>query len=608
MYISAKTMKLIIGPILVTGAILLGLVFEIKPVVEAQSGSPRALKASGITSQSSQPLLFVKDFETGDLTGFYWNQNAPEVVAAPHPVRAGAFSMRCYLHRYESRHSYRTAVILAADPDMPPDARSNSYGFTMGEEYWIGFSTYIPNDFVVDVEGLTDILFQAQALPDSGEIYRQPVLAIAIDEDRWEVKTRWDTQKFRDPSEGTTAWSGSQKVYDEPLGADIGKWTDWVIHVKWSYQSDGFLQLWRDGVQVVDRTGPNCSNDERGPQLSLGVYKWPWRESFSFTSNTEWRLFYHDELRIGGAAASYEDVAPASGSPPATATPTPTGTPTATPTPMPTPTGTPTATPTPMPTPTATATPVPPGEARVTDGLQALYTFEEGSGTTVRDVSGVGTPLNLTIENGSVTSWLPGALSINSPVVISSEGAATKIIDACRAANEITLEAWIKPANTHQDGPARIVTLSPNVYSRNFMLGQGLWGDQPSDIYDTRLRTTEQSENGQPSLSSSPGSLTTRVTHVVYTRDTSETAKIYVNGVERASGTFGGDFSNWNEGYRLALANELTGDRAWLGEFHLIAIFNRALSQAEVSQNFNAGAGSVVMAPQIWLPLVLNRD
>jgi hypothetical protein len=76
---------------------------------------------------------------------------------------------------------------------------------------------------------------------------------------------------------------------------------------------------------------------------------------------------------------------------------------------------------------------------------------------------------------------------------------------------------------------------------------------------------------------------------VVYTRDTSGLAKIYIDGVEQVSGAVGGNFSNWDEGFRLALANEPTGDRPWLGEFHLAAIYDRALSQAEVSQNFEAG-------------------
>ena len=50
----------------------------------------------------------------------------------------------------------------------------------------------------------------------------------------------------------------------------------------------------------------------------------------------------------------------------------------------------------------------------------------------------------------------------------------------------------------------------------------------------------------------------------------------------------GGDFSNWNDSYLLALGNELTGDRPWLGEFQLVAIFDQALNQSEVEQTFTA--------------------
>jgi hypothetical protein len=228
----------------------------------------------------------------------------------------------------------------------------------------------------------------------------------------------------------------------------------------------------------------------------------------------------------------------------------------------------------------------------VTDGLQVLYTFEEGSGTTVHDVSGVGTSLDLLVSDGSAVSWSPGSLTIGSATLLASTEAATKVVDAAQTSDEITLEAWVRPANITQDGPARIVTLSQDPYNRNFTLGQGLWGTQPSALYDVRLRTTATSDNGQPSLSSPDGSLTTDLTHVVYTRDASGVARIYIDDVEQANGTVGGDFSNWDAGYRLALGNELTGGRPWLGEFHLVAIYNRALSPAEVTQNFEAGADS----------------
>lgn len=229
------------------------------------------------------------------------------------------------------------------------------------------------------------------------------------------------------------------------------------------------------------------------------------------------------------------------------------------------------------------------GTPRVTEGLQVLYTFEEGSGTTVTDVSGVDPPLHLSVGNRAAISWVEGGLAIHAATVVASSRAATKVIEAVQATDEITIETWIKAANTTQDGPARIVTLSKDLYKRNFTLGQGLWGSRPSALYDARLRTTATTPNGMPSLSTSDGTLMTEVAHVVYTRDARGRGRIYIDGVEWAKTTVGGDFSNWNAAYRLALGNELTSNRPWLGEFHLVAIFDRALSATEVDQNFAAG-------------------
>ena len=83
-------------------------------------------------------------------------------------------------------------------------------------------------------------------------------------------------------------------------------------------------------------------------------------------------------------------------------------------------------------------------------------------------------------------------------------------------------------------------------------------------------------------MSTLPGSFAADLVHVVYTRDASGEIRIYIDGVVVADGLVGGDFTNWDEGYRLVLANELAGDRAWLGEYHLVAIYNRALSQSEI--------------------------
>jgi hypothetical protein len=88
---------------------------------------------------------------------------------------------------------------------------------------------------------------------------------------------------------------------------------------------------------------------------------------------------------------------------------------------------------------------------------------------------------------------------IRSPVLICSQKPAVKIFNAVSKSGEITIEAWIKPANTTQAGPARIVTVSKDTGSRNFTLGQ------KAGAYEVRFRTTSTSPNGEPALSSGGG-------------------------------------------------------------------------------------------------------
>ena len=224
--------------------------------------------------------------------------------------------------------------------------------------------------------------------------------------------------------------------------------------------------------------------------------------------------------------------------------------------------------------------------------MQVLYTFEEGSGAAVNDVSGVGAPLNLTIANPANTTWITGGLTINTGTIIQSGGAATKVFNACTTSNEITLEAWVRPASTTQGGGGtvpRIVSISVDTGNRNAALVQG--NETLTALYSARVRTTATDNNGiTPSLDTPDGSLTTALTHVVYTRNAAGNAIFYLNNFQQASGTIGGNFSNWNAAYALALANEFTQDRPWLGEYHLVAIYNRALTAAEVGQNYAAGA------------------
>ncbi|MHC4179903.1 MAG: LamG-like jellyroll fold domain-containing protein, partial [Planctomycetota bacterium] len=235
------------------------------------------------------------------------------------------------------------------------------------------------------------------------------------------------------------------------------------------------------------------------------------------------------------------------------------------------------------------------------DGIQAVYDFEEGGGDIIHDGSGVGAPLDLTIKTtvpSALASWGPGYLSLNGGDIgdvadpaletMAESGTATKIIDAVKASGEYSVEAWVVPANDTQTGPARVVNLGVHGTNCNAQL------HQEEEEWVARFRTTDTNDYGAPYFGRGMGTAAVpgELTHVIYTRDASGDEFIYVNGVEEASGYRSGDVSVWDDTATLKLANEinLEGNREWTGEYHQVAIYNRALTSTEVDSQYMTGA------------------
>ncbi len=222
-------------------------------------------------------------------------------------------------------------------------------------------------------------------------------------------------------------------------------------------------------------------------------------------------------------------------------------------------------------------------EFRTSKGLQVLYDFSETEGDVVKDRSGVGTSCDLKIADLSNVKRIDGSLNVFKPTIIRGETPSTKLFNAVRASGEISVEAWCMPENTKQSGPARLVTVSKNSGERNVTLGQD------GGKFEVRLRTNKSSTNGIPSLSSPNNSVTTNLMHVIYTHAGNGRTRIYVNGKPVSENETAGNLSNWDPLHQLAIANELSNDRPWLGVLHLIAIYSRALTAEEVTQNFTVG-------------------
>jgi len=234
-----------------------------------------------------------------------------------------------------------------------------------------------------------------------------------------------------------------------------------------------------------------------------------------------------------------------------------------------------------------------------------LYVFDEGEGAIVRDVGGAGEPLNLKVADPTRVRWRPDGISIVGSTVIVSERPAQKLYDRICGSNAFTVEAWITtPKFATEYGPDRVVSLSRNIVTRNFTLGQGGYGDvaeQP--IVNCRLRV---SQKAFMPFTSPPVLAPGRRVHLVWTHAANGASTLFVNGKPVVKARLPGNFAkHWHPDLPLALANEPfrmnqapgtppprergNQDRSWLGTYHRLAIYDRALRTAEVKAHHDAG-------------------
>jgi len=228
------------------------------------------------------------------------------------------------------------------------------------------------------------------------------------------------------------------------------------------------------------------------------------------------------------------------------------------------------------------------GGSRVDNNLIALYEFKTGQGNIAYDTSGVEPGLNLTLS-GDV-SWVGGwGIEIKNGKAQGATTASKKLHDLITATGEYSIESWVVPANVTQEGPARIISYSAGTQARNFTLGQTQYN------YDFLHRSSTTDANGEPALSTADADEDLQATqqHVVLTYDPANGRRIYVNGVftDDQDTVAGGNLADWDDSFALVLGNEVSGDRQWQGKLRLVAIHNRALSAAQVMQNFKAGVG-----------------
>jgi hypothetical protein len=231
----------------------------------------------------------------------------------------------------------------------------------------------------------------------------------------------------------------------------------------------------------------------------------------------------------------------------------------------------------------------------------ALWEFKTGTGSIAYDTSGVDPAVDLNFS-GDVTWYGGWGITIGANASAGpgkaqgSTVASKKVHDVLIDSGEFSIEAWVIPANVTQE-MRRIVSYSAGQGSRNFTLQQTLYN------YDFLLRTNAEDANGVPltTLNGDPQlstpddaeALQATLQHVVATYSPIEGRKIFVNGVlmTQTDPVPGGTLVPWQDNFALILGNEASSDGLWEGTFRLAAIHRRALTDEQITQNYDAGVG-----------------
>jgi hypothetical protein len=228
------------------------------------------------------------------------------------------------------------------------------------------------------------------------------------------------------------------------------------------------------------------------------------------------------------------------------------------------------------------------GASRYDADTIAKYEFQTGTGTVAYDTSGIDPSADLTIT-GNVT-WA-GGWGINVGAggkAQATTASSSKLFSLIQATGEFSVEAWVAPALVAVD-KSYMVSYSGGDTTRNFTLGQ------TNQDYDFMLRSSNSDLNGMMQLQTPTAAMLLQASlqHVVLTYDPVNGRQIYVNGVSAnvPDAQKGGTISNWDNTFALVLGNETSGDRSWQGLIKFVAIHSRAMSAAQVMQNYNAGVG-----------------
>lgn len=271
--------------------------------------------SAGVSNPPSPPsgnrgnLLSFHNFENGldySQLKVIGSSNVPTITRGF--ACSGKSAARMELNAKAKIRPYRTEVKMTT-------GGGNNRRFTFRKDYWFGSALYLPSDGNwTQTDNSNPTLTQFHGRPDSGEVWRQPIIAFSRKSDgNFNLHVRADSKRITVNKKYST-----NKTFS--LGKmPIGKWIEMVWHVRFDPRGNGIVELWIDGRKRVSFRGEVGYNDDLPPDVSFGNYTSSWRPSnCSGSECRSWagpdkvtrRHHFIDDIRIAENGGSYRDVVP----------------------------------------------------------------------------------------------------------------------------------------------------------------------------------------------------------------------------------------------------------------------------------------------------------
>lgn len=153
-----------------------------------------------------------------------------------------------------------------------------------GKLYSYPFSLYIPAAWQIDAT-TKPVVFQVHQTPDAGDnVANSTPFEMNLEGDHLNCLGRYDANPV-------SASNGTVQQF-ATVDWDADTLMEFELIARWSWLSDGYLKLLKDGVTVFEHHGPNCYNDAVGVYVKSGIYHWQ-----AWTAGITQRQLYIGDLK-----------------------------------------------------------------------------------------------------------------------------------------------------------------------------------------------------------------------------------------------------------------------------------------------------------------------